>query len=112
MMGMDDLMGMLDFKKDGYLMKTKREIQERAVLMLEEIIEMGGYFKAVEAGMFVDSGLYPERNGDGIARKIDGGIGAGTIIKRSTDYLAPVTAHYGYNNVGQYNQNSKMIQQN
>ncbi|MBU1141484.1 MAG: cobalamin-dependent protein, partial [Firmicutes bacterium] len=102
MIGMDDLMGMLDFKKDGYLMKTKREIQERAILMLEEIFEMGGYFKAVEEGMFVDSGKYPERSGDGIARQIDGGIGANTIIKRNHQYMAPVTAHYGYNNVAQY----------
>lgn len=102
MMGMDDLMSMLELKKDGYLYQKKREIQERAILMMEEIIGLGGYFKAVEAGMFVDSGEYPERMGDGIARKIDGGIGAGTMIKRAKDYLAPVTAHYGYNNVAQY----------
>ncbi|MDY0294842.1 MAG: OAM dimerization domain-containing protein, partial [Acholeplasmataceae bacterium] len=88
--------------KTGYLYDQKREIQERAVLMMEEIIEMGGYFNAVEEGMFVDSGLYPERMGDGIARKINGGIGANTIIKRAKDYLAPVTAHYGYNNIEQY----------
>jgi D-ornithine 4,5-aminomutase subunit beta len=103
MIGMDDLMGMLEFKKDGYLFETKREIQERAILMMEEIIELGGYFKAVEAGMFVDSGSYPERNGDGIVRGIDKGIGAGTIIKRAKNYLAPVTAHYGYNNIEQFN---------
>ncbi|MCR3905521.1 MAG: D-ornithine 4,5-aminomutase subunit OraE [Tenericutes bacterium] len=103
MVGMDDLMGMLEFKKDGYLVETKREIQERAILMMEEIIELGGYFKAVEAGMFVDSGSYPERNGDGIVRGVDKGIGAGTIIKRAKDYMAPVTAHYGYNNIEQYN---------
>ena len=102
MMGMDDLLSMLELKKTGYLYDQKREIQERAVLMMEEIIEMGGYFNAVEEGMFVDSGLYPERMGDGIARKINGGIGANTIIKRAKDYLAPVTAHYGYNNIEQY----------
>ncbi|TNF07429.1 MAG: LuxR family transcriptional regulator [Bacillota bacterium] len=102
MMGMDDLLGMLDYRKDGYLMKTKREIQERAVLMMEEMIQMGGYFKAVEEGMFVDSGLYPERQGDGIVRKIDGGIGNNTIIKRHPKYMAPVTAHYGFNNMEQY----------
>jgi D-ornithine 4,5-aminomutase subunit beta len=102
LMGMDDLMSMLEFKKEGYLIETKREIQERAVLMLEEILEMGGYFKAVEAGMFVDSGSYPERSGDGIVRQIEGGIGAGAIIKRHQNYMAPVTAHYGYNNVSQY----------
>lgn len=103
MMGMDDLMSMLEFKKEGYLVEQKRELQERTVLMMEEILEMGGYFNAVEAGMFVDSGYYPERSGDGIARKINGGIGADTLIKRAHDYLAPVTAHYGYNNVAQYN---------
>lgn len=36
---------------------------------MEEILEVGGYFKAVEQGFFVDSGKYPERNGDGIARR-------------------------------------------
>lgn len=107
MMGMDDLMGMLDFKKNGYLMQTKRELQERSILMLEEIIALGGYYHAVDHGMFVDSGYYPERNGDGIARKIDGGIGNGTVIKRAKDYLAPVTAHYGYNNVEQYDPSKK-----
>ena len=66
------------------------------------MLEFGGDFNAVEEGFFVDSGIYPERNGDGIARKIDGGIGAGTIFKRDKDYMAPVTAHYGYNNVAQY----------
>ena len=53
MVGMDDLLSMLEFKKDSELFKTKRELQERAILMMEEIIEMGGYFKAVEQGMFV-----------------------------------------------------------
>ena len=69
---------------------------------MEEMLEMGGYFAAVEDGFFVDSGCYPERNGDGIARKLNGGIGVGTIYKREADYMAPVTAHYGYNNVEQY----------
>jgi len=66
------------------------------------MLEKGGYFAAVESGMFVDSGCFPERNGDGIARKSGGGIGAGTVIRREQDYMAPVTAHYGNNNVAQY----------
>ena len=102
MIGMDDLMSMLCFKEEGYLHTKKREIQERAILMMEEIIEMGGYFQAVQAGMFVDSGEYPERNGDGIARDIEGGVGNNSVIKRDSDYMAPVTAHFGYNNVEQY----------
>ena len=102
LIGMDGLMDMVELKKDGYLRDTARELKERAVLFMEEILEQGGYFAAVEAGMFVDSGIYPERNGDGIARKLAGGIGAGTIVERAKDYCAPVTAHYGYNNVAQY----------
>ncbi len=97
--GMDGLMEMVELKKDGYLREKAREIKERAVLFMEEIIEVGGYFKAVEEGFFVDSGYYPERNGDGIVRKIDGGLGAGTVYPRDKDYMAPVTAHYGYNNL-------------
>ncbi|MDR2786626.1 MAG: cobalamin-dependent protein [Treponema sp.] len=100
--GLDGFMDMVELKKDGPLKKDAREIKERACLFMEEIIEAGGYFKAVEAGFFVDSGRYPERNGDGIVRKIDGGIGEGTVFKRDEDYFAPVTAHYGYNNVAQY----------
>ena len=56
-------------------------------------------FQAVQDGFFVDSAKYPERNGDGIARKIEGGVGYGFIFERDEDYMAPVTAHYGYNNV-------------
>jgi len=103
MVGMDDLLSMVNLRSEGYLQDKKREIQERSILMMEEIINMGGYFNAVEAGMFVDSGEYPERNADGISRDISGGVGAGTVIERDKDYLAPVTAHFGYNNVSQYN---------
>jgi len=106
MIGMDDLLSMVNLKSVGYLQDKKREIQERAVLMMEEIINMGGYFNAVEAGMFVDSGEYPQRNGDGISRDMNGGVGAGTVVQRDIDYMAPVTAHYGYNNVEQYDKNA------
>ncbi|MDR2166214.1 MAG: cobalamin-dependent protein [Clostridiales bacterium] len=102
LVAMDGLMDMLELKHDGPLREKAREIQERAVLFLEEILEVGGYFAAVEAGFFVDSGNYPERGGDGIARDINGGVSANTVIKREKDYFAPVTAHYGYNNVAQY----------
>ena len=104
LVGLDGLMEMVELKKDGDLREKARELKERAILFMEEMLELGGYFAAVQEGFFVDSGIYPERNGDGIARKIDGGIGAGTIFKRAADYMAPVTAHYGYNNVAQYGQ--------
>ncbi len=102
LIGLDGLMDMVELKKDGPLRENAREIKERALLFMEEIIEAGGYFNAVEQGFFVDSGKYPERNGDGIARKIEGGVGYGYIFEREEDYMAPVTAHYGYNNVEQY----------
>lgn len=105
--GMDDLMSMVQLKEDGYLHERSREIKERAVLFMEEVLEAGGYFQAVEEGFFVDSGYYPERNGDGISRKIDGGIGAGNIFERNKDYMAPVTAHFGYNNLEQYDPSAK-----
>jgi D-ornithine 4,5-aminomutase subunit beta len=106
LVGLDGLMEMVELKDSGYLRDKARELKERAVLFMEEMLEMGGYFKAVEAGYFVDSGMFPERNGDGIVRKIDGGIGAGMIYKREKDYFAPVTAHYGYNNVAQYDESA------
>jgi D-ornithine 4,5-aminomutase subunit beta len=103
--GLDGLMEMIELKSDGPLREKAREIKERACLFMEEIVAAGGYFNAVEEGFFVDSGMYPERNGDGIARKAEGGIGYGYVYERDEDYFAPVTAHFGYNNVEQYGGN-------
>ena len=102
LIGLDGLMEMVELKDDGPLREMAREIKERACLFMEEIVEVGGYFQAVQEGFFVDSAKYPERNGDGIARQIEGGIGYGYIFEREDDYMAPVTAHFGYNNVEQY----------
>ena len=104
LIGLDGLMQMVQLNNDpnGPLRKTVRDLKERALLFMEEIVEVGGYFKAVQEGFFVDSAKYPERNGDGIARKIEAGVGVGKIFERDPDYMAPVTAHYGYNNVEQY----------
>jgi D-ornithine 4,5-aminomutase subunit beta len=74
-----------------------RELKERAVLFLEDILNRGGYFAAVEQGQFVDSGNFPERVGDGIARDPKGGVAADTIIKREANYGAPVCHHFGQN---------------
>ena len=101
--GMDGLMRMVSLKRnEGDLAEKVRELKERAILFMEEILQVGGYFNAVEKGFFVDSGMYPERNDDGIARKIDGGIAVGTVYERDDDYMAPVTAVFGYNNTKQY----------
>lgn len=102
LLGLDGLMEMVELKMDGPLGEKAREIKEKALLFMEEIVEVGGYFQAVQEGFFVDSAEYPERNGDGIARKIEGGVGYGYIFEREDDYMAPVTAHFGYNNVEQY----------
>ncbi|NCB42105.1 MAG: LuxR family transcriptional regulator [Clostridia bacterium] len=107
LIGLDGLMEMVELKSDGPLRANAREIKERACLFMEEIAETGGYFNAVQEGFFVDSGKYPERNGDGIARKIEGGTGFGYIFERDEDYMAPVTAHFGNNNVQQYGGDSK-----
>lgn len=87
----------LDF--DGPLGEMSRDIKERAVAFLEEIVEIGGYFAAVEKGFFVDSAKYPERNGDGIARDGKGGVAADTIVTRDPDYFAPVCDHFGTNHL-------------
>lgn len=97
--GMDGLREMVGIKRHGELGIKVRELKERAVLFLEEILEVGGYFNAVQDGFFIDSGMYPERNGDGMARTIDGGAGAGTVVERDKDYMAPVCEHFGYNNL-------------
>ncbi len=101
--GMDGLKEMLRLRRDEDPLSGKvRELKERAVLFLEEMLETGGYFQSVEQGFFVDSGLYPERNGDGIVRTTDGGVSADSVYERDSDYMAPVTGHFGYNNLAQY----------
>jgi D-ornithine 4,5-aminomutase subunit beta len=97
LMGLDGLMEVIALKQDGPLRAQIRELKERAVLFLEEMLKSGGYYAAVAAGQFVDSGFYPERQGDGIARAVDGGDGAGTVIRRAPDYGAPVCSHFGDN---------------
>lgn len=100
---LDGLMHMVKIRRDEEPLKsTIRTLKEKAVLYLEEILEVGGYFNAVEAGFFVDSAEYPARNGDGIARQMEGGVGAGTVYERAEDYMAPVTGHFGNNNIAQY----------
>jgi D-ornithine 4,5-aminomutase subunit beta len=97
LMGLDGMMDMVELKTEGALRQQARALKERAVLFLEEILDNGGYYKAVADGQFVDSGFYPERNGDGIARAPDGGDRAGTVIQRAPDYGAPVCSHFGSN---------------
>jgi D-ornithine 4,5-aminomutase subunit beta len=99
MVGMDGLSEMVKIDRSSSLGAATREIKERAVLFMEEIIEVGGYFEAVRQGFFVDSGQYPERKGDGIVRDPEGGIGADTVYLRDDDYFAPVSVHYGNNNL-------------
>ncbi|MDR3673641.1 MAG: D-ornithine 4,5-aminomutase subunit OraE [Holophaga sp.] len=96
---LDGIKELVTLNLDGPLGGMVRDLKERAVAFLEEVIETGGYFAAVEKGFFVDSGKYPERNGDGIARDGKGGVGADTIIPRDPDYYAPVCSHFGHNQV-------------
>jgi D-ornithine 4,5-aminomutase subunit beta len=97
LMGLDGVMDMIELKSDGPLREQVRELKERAVLFLEEMLTNGGYYNAVADGQFVDSGYYPERRGDGIARAPDGGDRAGTVIQRARNYGAPVCSHFGKN---------------
>jgi D-ornithine 4,5-aminomutase subunit beta len=96
-MGLDGIGEMVQLRTEGPLRERVREIIERAVLMLEEIVDAGGYYEAVAAGQFVDSGEFPERAGDGIVRSQGGGVGAGTVVRRAPDYGAPVCSHFGAN---------------
>ncbi len=97
LMGLDGLDELLAIREEGPLRDTVRELKERAVLFLEEMVEQGGYYAAVAAGQFVDQGYFPERKGDGIAREPEGGDGADTVIPREADYGAPVCSHFGNN---------------
>jgi D-ornithine 4,5-aminomutase subunit beta len=96
---LDGIKELLTLNHDGPLGEMVRDLKERAVAFLEEVIETGGYFAAVEKGFFVDSAKYPNRNGDGIARDGKGGVGADSIIERDPDYMAPVCDHFGANHL-------------
>lgn len=63
--GLDGIRRTVKVDRDSDLGTTVRELKERAILFMEEMLEDGGYFDAVEDGYFIDSGLYPERKGDG-----------------------------------------------
>ena len=97
LMGADGLDEQLSLKTDGPLRTQARELKERAVLFLEELVARGGYYAGVEEGQFVDSGYFPERTGDGITRDPHGGDGAGSVIPRADNYGAPVCSHFGAN---------------
>jgi D-ornithine 4,5-aminomutase subunit beta len=98
LMGLDGLGDVVEARRDAPAVAgAAREIKERAVLFLEEILEGGGYYAAVAAGQFVDSGHFPERKGDGILRDPGGGDGAGSVVARAPDYGAPVCGHFGDN---------------
>ena len=97
LMGLDGLDELVRVRADGPLREDVRALKERAVLFLEEIVASGGYYAAVAAGQFVDSGYFPERRGDGIARDPSGGVGADTVVERRPDYGAPVCSHFGDN---------------
>ena len=100
LVGMDGLREMVKLDREAPELNQKvREIKERAVLFFEAMLREGGYFASVEEAYFVDSGLYPETHDDGIARKSDGGVAAGTIVPRAADYLAPVCHHFGLNHL-------------
>ena len=96
---LDGIKELVSLKMEGPLGEMARDIKERAVGFLEEILEVGGYFAAVEQGFFVDSAQYPERSGDGIARDGQGGVAADSIVPRDPDYMAPVCSHFGENHL-------------
>ena len=97
LVALDGFKQLVKLDRDGPLGEMVRDIKERAICFLEEMAETGGYFAAVEKGFFVDSAKYPDRNGDGIARDGKGGVGAGSIVERDADYMAPVCSVFGHN---------------
>ena len=96
---LDGIKEMVTVKPYCPLRSMVRDLKEKAIGFLAEILHVGGYFVAVEDGFFVDSAEFPERNHDGIARDGQGGVSAGTVIERDPDYLAPVCDHFGTNNL-------------
>ncbi len=96
---LDGIKDLLSLNREGPLGEMVRNLKERAIGFLAEMLHAGGYFAAVEQGFFVDSAEFPERNHDGIARDGKGGISVDTIVERDPDYLAPVCDHFGNNHL-------------
>ncbi|WIY82698.1 D-ornithine 4,5-aminomutase subunit OraE [Propionimicrobium sp. PCR01-08-3] len=94
---LDGIKELLTINREGPLGDMVRDLKERAIGFLAEMLHAGGYFAAVEQGFFVDSAEFPERNHDGIARASDGGTATGTVVERDPGYLAPVCDHFGNN---------------
>ena len=94
---LDGIKELVSINREGPLGTMVRDLKERAIGFLAEMLHVGGYFTAVEQGFFVDSAEFPERNHDGIARDGEGGIAADTVVERDADYLAPVCDHFGNN---------------
>ena len=59
LMGLDGLSELVELKRDGHIAALARELKERAVLFLEEILAGGGYVEAVAAGHFCRLRLLP-----------------------------------------------------
>lgn len=100
LLGLDGLSNLISLNEQT-IQPQVRDLTIRAIMMMEDMLECGGYFEALEAGFFIDSALYPERNGDGMRRKKEGGAGAGSVFPRQEQYLAPVCTHYGLNHLPQ-----------
>ena len=95
----DGIKELVSINREGPLGAMVRDLKERAIGFLTEMLHAGGYFAAVQEGFFVDSAEFPERNHDGIARDGEGGIAADTVVERDPDYLAPVCDHFGNNSL-------------
>ena len=100
LIGMDGLKELVEIKNTGY-MKEKVRKSKNGPFYFEEIKAAGGYFSAVEKASL----SIPDIFGTGVRRlkrSVNGGIGAGTVYPRDSDYFAPVLAHFGYNNTMQF----------
>ncbi len=77
LVALDGLKDMVELKTDGYLPEQVRELKERAVLYLEELLEVGGYFEAVEKGF--SSIQASIRNGTVTASEGESAAESGTV---------------------------------
>ena len=98
LLALDGLTEMVELKQEGPLQETARELVERAVLFMEEILEVGGYFEAVKQGFFVDSGYYPSATVTASRATLQAGLARHGRAEGRGLFCA-VCAHFGYNQV-------------
>ncbi len=74
-----DLGQEIDWKPEGFIVKRAQQVLDETEELLEEILELGGLRRAIEAGKFAN-----------IVRELNGGKGVDGVFHKASDYSNPL----------------------